>query len=336
MAPAKLWFVRAGEGAASVGAFVREGYVAIGWNELGPIAATITDEELSQRFAERFPDEKDGTRRVWNAVVRRFTRELHPGDGVMTYDPERRLYFIGTLESEVTFDGARALGRIRKANWTHQLERDVLTKPTRNSLGAIVTLFQVTGDAKEEVLARAAPLGVRQSAPAAPVVAAIEPDADDVVIAEEQTRANALIEDRLLSLKWDEMQELIAGILRAMGYRTRVAPPGRDRGTDVFASRDGLGLEEPRIFVEVKHRTAKMDAPAIRAFLGGRKPGDRCLYLSTGGFTNEARYEADRAAVPLQLIDLSHLRELVLDFYEKLEPDIRAMVRLKKVWWPEG
>ena len=37
----------------------------------------------------------------------------------------------------------------------------------------------------------------------------------------------------------------------------------------------GIGLEEPRIFVEVKHRTeTKMGAKEIRAFLG-RKPGDK-------------------------------------------------------------
>ncbi len=132
------------------------------------------------------------------------------------------------------------------------------------------------------------------------------------------------------------MQELFAGILRAMGYRARVSPVGSDRGVDIFASPDGLGLEEPRIFVEVKHRKGKMDAPEIRSFLGGRKPGDRCLYVSTGGFTKEALYEAERASVPIQLVNLQRLRELLLEYYEQLAPETRALVPLKRVYWPEG
>ena len=62
------------------------------------------------------------------------------------------------------------------------------------------------------------------------------------------------IKDKLLKLSWDEMQDLVAGVLRGMEYKTRVSPRGPDRGRDIIASPDGLGLEQPRIIVEVKHR----------------------------------------------------------------------------------
>lgn len=120
-----------------------------------------------------------------------------------------------------------------------------------------------------------------------------------------------------------------------MGYRSRVADPGGDRGVDVFASPDGLGLEEPRIFVEVKHRPGSaIGAQEVRAFLGGRQAGDRCLYVSTGGFTREARYEADRASVPLRLLTLADLRELLTELYPKLEASIAALVPLERIYWP--
>jgi restriction system protein len=131
-----------------------------------------------------------------------------------------------------------------------------------------------------------------------------------------------------------QMQELVAGLLRAMGYRTSVAEAGPDRGVDVFASPDGLGLQDPRIFVEVKHRTAQTGAPQIRSFLGGRRKGDRCLYVSTGGFTRDAMYEADRAEVALNLITLPKLRQLIVDFYDKLDAETRALVPLKRFYWP--
>jgi restriction system protein len=212
--------------------------------------------------------------------------------------------------------------------------RDELTPTTRNGLGSIATLFLVSAEARDEVTAKARPLtaDIQQTAHSP----APAPEAEAGVLGDQLAKAEEFVEDRLVRLQWDDVQELVAGILRAMGYRARVSPAGSDRGVDIFASPDGLGLEEPRIFVEVKHRKGKMDAPEIRRFLGGRKPGDRCLYVSTGGFTKEASYEAERASVPIQLLNLQRLRELLLDYYEQLDSDVRALVPLKRVYWPEA
>ncbi len=77
-----------------------------------------------------------------------------------------------------------------------------------------------------------------------------------------------------------------------------------------------------------------MGAQEIRSFLGGRKPRDRCLYVSTGGFSKDARYEAERAAVPLMLLTLKDIRELLVEHYERLDPDARALVPLRRVYLP--
>ena len=79
-----------------------------------------------------------------------------------------------------------------------------------------------------------------------------------------------LIKDKIIRLSWQDMQVLVAGILRAMGYKTKISTEGGDRGKDIIASPDGLGLTQPRIFVEVKHRKGQMGAPEIRKFIGGR------------------------------------------------------------------
>ncbi|MDH8506214.1 restriction endonuclease, partial [Klebsiella pneumoniae] len=36
------------------------------------------------------------------------------------------------------------------------------------------------------------------------------------------------IKDRINRLDWDEMQNLVAGVLRSMGYKTQVSPAGAD------------------------------------------------------------------------------------------------------------
>jgi restriction system protein len=226
---------------------------------------------------------------------------------------------------------------IRRVQWTHQVPRDLLTVNTRNSLGSSLTLFKIGGEVAKELQAKRTPIGATVTEASSPPreLIAEEEAAEAEVRAEIIERADEFIEDAISKLDWQQMQDLMAGILRAMGYRTTVSPPGADRGVDIFASPDGLGLQEPRIFVEVRHRDqTKMGAEQVRAFLGGRKPGDKCLYVSTGSFTKEARYEAERASVPITLVDLQDLRKLLIQNYENLDSETRALVPLKRLYWP--
>jgi restriction system protein len=125
------------------------------------------------------------------------------------------------------------------------------------------------------------------------------------------------------------MEELVAAVLRALGYKARVTPKGPDRGRDVIASPDGLGFQTPRVIAEVKHRPKDpIGATTIRSFLGGLREGDRGLFVSTGGFTREAHYEAERASVPVTLLDLDQLAVLIVEHYESFDLEGRSLVPL--------
>jgi restriction endonuclease Mrr len=126
------------------------------------------------------------------------------------------------------------------------------------------------------------------------LVDVLEEDSEDAITEDVQSRALEFVKDRAAKLDWEQMQRLVAGLLRAMGYKTRVSPAGPDRGKDIIASPDGLGFESPRIVVEVKHRQGAMGSQEIRSFLGGRHKDDKGIYVSTGGFTKDVstgRYE---------------------------------------------
>jgi restriction system protein len=147
-------------------------------------------------------------------------------------------------------------------------------------------------------------------------------------------KSHEFIKDKILRLDWEEMQDLVAAILRAMGYKTRVSPKGSDRGKDIIASPDGLGLEDPRILVEVKHRQGSIGAQEVRSFIGGIRGGNKGIYVSTGGFTKDSKYEADRANVPVTIIDSDYLVELIVQNYDSFDSDGKALVPLKKLYWP--
>ena len=333
-----VWVVRAGRRAAYLDHFLSHGLVAIGCGEVGSIGPNDSDEVIRSRYKEAYPHYKSGTIAAWVAQIKRFQRELKIGDTVVTYEPQSRQYHLGSVTSEVrhttrTVEESERHEYTRDVEWKFKVARDILTTATRNSLGAISTLFKPSNEAAEEMLLRC-----NGNASHGSQNGGVPPESDETdtgeVLQEYISKSDEFVEDQIAKLDWEQLQERGAGILRAMGYRTRVSEEGPDRGVDVFASRDGLGLEEPRIFVEVKHRNATIGAQGIRSFLGGRRDGDRCLYVSTGGFSKDARYEAERAQIPLTLIAMPDLRELLVDYYESLDSETRALVPLRRVYWP--
>lgn len=330
-----LWMVRAGKGSRYIDEFREQDFVAIGFTELPRYSADIERDELKQMYAEAVPLASRGQVASQVGQVIRFLQELQIGEWMTTYDADRREYLLGEIESAPEWrETIEGLTWYRSVSWSHHVSRDALSRPTRNSLGAISTLFQLSGDPAREIFRGAVPLDTPLDEVTEPLPPE-EPEEVEVLEMDILARAEELIEDQLVRLPWEQMQELVAGILRAMGYQTEVAGRGPDRGIDIFASPDGLGLEEPRIFVEVKHRrNTVIGGPEIRSFLGGRQPGDRCLYVSTGGFSKDAQYEAERANVPTKLIALPKLREWLVEYYEKLDPEIKTLVPLKRLYWP--
>jgi restriction system protein len=64
-----------------------------------------------------------------------------------------------------------------------------------------------------------------------------------------------------------------------------------------------------------------------------RHKDDRGLYVSTGGFSKDAKYEADRASIPMTIMDIDGLVELVIEYYENLDLPTRSILPLSKIYW---
>jgi restriction system protein len=329
----RMWVVRAEVGGKYFDEFKTKSIVAIGWVAMGDLALYRTREDFNRAANQAYPDIKKMQRAVWAGQTYRFVREMQIGDLVVTYDPSRRVYLVGTVASDY-FRDTKLIEEdpnCRRVNWIGEVPRDALSVSTKNSLGAISTLFVVPEEAAGEINARLE----SPQATERPIEPEDEQTAVENIFKDSQAQAREFIKDKLGRLDWDEMQTLVAGILRAMGYKTRISPSGPDRGKDIVASPDGFGFESPRIVVEVKHRTTSaMGSQEIRSFLGGRHKDDKGLYVSTGGFSKDARYEAERASIPVALMDLDDLVAAMLEHYEKMEPEVQRLVPLRRVYWP--
>jgi restriction system protein len=326
-----VWMIRAGEGGYLIKDFAK-GFVAVGWRALGDMSKITDLETIRKKYLQAYPDAKPGEIPNQVAMFYKFRSVIQVGDKVITYDVDNREYSIGVIESDYFYKAGEVTdySHLRKVKWEGKVSRDLLSATSRNVLGGALTLFAVNQDVWANIKA------VLKGRSAAVPDEIAEEEKKELQQIKEDTigKARELIKDKILKLTDREMERLVAAILRAMGYKARVTPVGPDRGVDVIASPDGLGLEQPRIRCEVKHRQAQMGAQDIRSFLGGLREGNRGLYVSTGGFSREAKYEAERSNVPCTLIDLDELASLVIENYEKFDLEGCAILPLVKIYWP--
>lgn len=323
----KAWMVRAGEGGRLIEEF-SQGYVAIGWGALGDLNQFTGIDDLRARHIEAYPNAKPGFVSNAVAMVHKFWKEIAIGDHVVTYDPSKRRYLVGLVTGDYQYlhNVVGEYPQVRTVDWIAEVSRDDLSVASRNSLGSTLTLFGLN----DEVWANISRVMSGVAEPNEIDSTLEETD----ILGDVKERSREFIKDKITGLDWDEFQELIAGVLRAMGYKTRVTPTGADRGVDILASPDGFGFEQPRIVVECKHRKEAMGSQEIRSFLGGRHKDDKGLYVSTGGFTKDARYEAERANIPVTLMDLDQLVDVIIEYYEQMDSEMRTLLPLLKVYWP--
>ncbi len=130
-----------------------------------------------------------------------------------------------------------------------------------------------------------------------------------------------------------EFQDMVAAVLRAMGYYTPfIAPKGRDGGVDVIAYIDALGAKTPRIKVQVKHRPDDcIPAKDIRSLLGILRDGDIALFVTSGTYSQQARTEALTSKTYIKLIDGEEFIQMWQDNYSKMTDDDKNMLPLKHI-----
>jgi len=154
-----------------------------------------------------------------------------------------------------------------------------------------------------------------------------------VEIAEEAAWAH--IQTHLAEMDPYEFQDLVAALLRAMGYHVGwISPPGPDRGIDIVAYTDPLGATGPRIKVQVKRRADKTNVDGVRSFLAVLGSHDVGLFISTGGFTSDAEREVrSQENRRITLIDMEKLFDLWVEHYDSVNEADRTRLPLRKVYF---
>lgn len=320
--------VRAGDDQVLAEEIETKGAVAVGW-PVGDLSDAPQRAIIKDRLMAL--EDEIGAKAIPSATgqLHRFVNVISTGDDVVTFLRSTREYLVGKVSSKYRYDPTifgDEYPHVRIVTWEGRVPRDLLSEGARNSLGSTLTLFDVADHIDEM---RRLAVHPEQPVPADEFDEEQPPFHEDV-----ESRANQFIGDVLDRMSGSEFEDLVASLLRAMGYAVQKSPPGADGGIDIRAAPDRLLLSDPMIRVQVKHRSQPMGSSEVQKLVGSLGPGTRGLFVSTGGFTRDAKREADRANQPVTLVDLDEFLKLLKDHYDALAIEVRDLVPMKRIWVP--
>jgi hypothetical protein len=132
--------------------------------------------------------------------------------------------------------------------------------------------------------------------------------------------------NRMQNVEPSKFEELVADLWEYMGYETTVTKNSSDRGLDVIATRE-FPYEEKNL-IQAKRYSSTLSGPELREYvaLTQRADVDLVIVVSTSGFTNQAKQEAEEYNIKLvngktltQMLIDNNVVDLVRDYTDEIE-----------------
>ena len=342
----RLWLVRLGKNGEAERPAQDDSILSIDFGICQDISDRKDRDAIFEVLESVHPDAKLNTLKNYAAQINQFINVAATGDLVITPMKTTSTIWIGRLSGPYRADPDGRV--IRPVEWLKtDLPRDSFKQDLLYSLGAFMTVCEISRNNAlsrvEEVIRMGRDpgdgskvdltAGGRVSGKAAPDNGETQEASDQPVNLDLAARDQ--IERRIASVfTGHDFTRLVAAVLNAQGYRTRVTPPGPDQGIDIVAGSGPLGLESPRIAVQVKSGSYVVEQPALQGLIGSVQDtqADHGLIVSWGGFTAPVRRRLNELYFRVRLWGRDEFIDNLLSVYEALPEDIRAELPLRRVW----
>ena len=304
--------------------FLNGNVIAIGWREMGDLSAlSPTRDAFRDKYVDVYPDAKKGSIGTGVGMLYRFLYEIQVGDYIVFPSKIDRMINIGKVEGDYQFvSDAVEYVQQRKVRWLKHLPRTAFSQGALYEVGSALTLFAVKNYPDEFL--HALEKGFRKTPQEEDD--SVGPTADDII----ESTKDFILKEISRQLKGYDLEEFVADLLRAMGYRTTVSPRGGDSGIDITAYKDEL---PPRILVQVKSQDGDIKEATIQSLKGAMREGDYGLFITLSNYTKNAKKYLDNTPI-IRGINGTELVELVLKYYDSLSEQYRRMIPLEKVFIP--
>lgn len=304
--------------------FLKGSMIAIGWQAMGDLSKIDASREAFKvKYEETYPDAKKGSIATSAGMLYRFCYEAKPGDYVVFPSKFNREVNIGIIEGDYVYKPQTEFGNTRTVKWLKHLPRTAFSQGALYEIGSAMTFFSVKNYADEFMGAldkKAKNITSEEEDES------IGATADDII---ESTR-DFILKELSRQLKGYALEDFVADLLRAMGYRTIVSPHGGDSGIDITAYKDEL---PPRILVQVKSQDGDIKEATIQSLKGAMREGDYGLFVTLSNYTQNARKYLNSTPI-IRGINGTELVDLILKYYEELSDKYQKMIPLKRVYIP--
>lgn len=336
----KVYLVRAGKSGEDEDFVLEHSTLMIGFTDVPSLASASDYESVFKIVDTAMPGAKP--RAVGNRASQlwAFRVAMKEGDLVVMPTKSTAQIAIGRVSGPYAYATIGGTGRhTRKVTWLRtDVPRTVFGRDLLNSFGAFMTVCNISRNNAE---ARVAAVVAGQQDPGHTPVAnsAGAPVAAPVVEAEEVPDLALQAHDQVVAhiqrnFRGHDLAGLVDAVLRADGWVTKLSPPGPDGGVDILGGRGPLGLDAPRLCVQVKSSTTPADVTIYRTLQGTMQTfkAEQGLLVCWGGFNKVVQAEARQGHFAVRLWDSRDLVEAIYRTYELLPAEIQAELPLKRVW----
>jgi restriction system protein len=323
-----FWGIHAGKTGDAESLFEQKNVVAIGWEKMGDLSSLKTREDFKKRYEQVYPDKKPGAVPVNAGQLYRFVREMKIGDIVIFPLKRRPEIWLGRVTGDFKYDPALSYPQFRSVEWLQKVLRTNFSQGALYEIGSAMSFFQVKNYVDEFAAALEGKASIAPTVPEEDETISIV--ADDI----EQQSRDFVLKQIHQRLKGHGLAEFVGHLLNLMGYKTKVSEPGPDRGIDIVAHKDDLGVTPPTIIVQVKSGEGDVNEATVSELSGKVSEKDFGLFVAAGGFNKRARDFAFSKR-NLKLIDGDELVELVYKYYPQLDAKYKGLIPLRSVYIPE-
>lgn len=272
-----------------------------------------------------YPDASKGAVATCAGMLYRFCHEVQIGDYVVYPSKSDRMINIGEITGDYEFvPDAHEYVQQRNVKWLKHIPRTSFSQGALYEIGSALSFFAVKNYADEFL--SALDKGFKKHAASNDEDDTVGATAEDII----ESTKDFILKELSRNLKGYALEEFVADLLRAMGYRTTVSPQGGDSGIDITAYKDEL---PPRILVQVKSQDSDIKETTIQSLKGAMREGDYGLFVTLSNYTKNAQKYLESTPI-IRGINGTELVDLILKYYEDLDIKYKKMIPLKMVYIP--
>lgn len=321
-----VWVIRAGKNGENEAAFIERNAAAIGFD-----LATSIGKFKDRRALRSHLGRNKAADQLWS-----FYRMVTPGDMVVLPRKVTREVAVGRIAGAYSFQPDR-VGRdvphTRPVTWlATNIPRADFDQELLYSFGGLGTVYRSKAPNAKQRIER-----IAKSYLGDPVDERLDSgEPSELDPHEEVDDLDQAIKDRIVArlrqkFAGPRLEYLVACVLRASDYVALETRAGPDGGVDIVAGRGDLGFGQPRLCVQVKARTGKVDLAEYDRLIGNVKTfrAEHGLLVSLGGFTKPVLDRNEQSFFEVRLWGPEELTERLLDTYESLPAAVQADIPLR-------